>query len=309
MKEGIKLLFVEQHAKFEEKMLAHLKEIKDSQARKDARHAAEEIARIAIEGGDARQSMRKMKPHVRSLASSMKSASVIIPYNKLKFNPEDPALGRGAFGEVKQAMYEGTMVAVKQSVDGDYLSNNGYLELMREADLCSDLKHPNIVLFMGVVPSPLCIVLEKLDTCIHKMIHDEGRSFTEGEVCQVVDSVSQALMHLHAKSIIHRDVKPQNILANRSLHVVKVSDFGLSIVREESKAASGVTGTPVYAAPELWEELSYGPAADVYSLAITTWEIVTGEVSAPHYYSEFTHRSLTLSVVCPRRNHSRAYPL
>ena len=85
-------------------------------------------------------------------------------------------------------------------------------------------------------------------------------------------------MFLHARSIIHRDVKPQNILADESLTIVKVTDFGLSIVREESTRNSGV-GTPVYMAPEMLQELPYGPAADVYSLAITMWELVAGEAS------------------------------
>ena len=173
-------------AKFQELVLAHL-DIKDSRARDDACRAAEEIAQIAAEGGDARKSMRKMKPHVRALASSMKSSAVIIPYNKLEFDPGEPILGRGAFGEVKEAMLDGTPVAVKQSVDGENLSNDAYMELMRESELWNSLKHPNVVLLMGVVPKPLCIVLEKLDTCVSKMIHDDGRSFSEGEVCQVLD--------------------------------------------------------------------------------------------------------------------------
>ena len=177
-----------EQAKFREVVLAHL-DIKDSRARDDACRAAEEIAQIAAEGGDARKSMRKMKPHVRALASSMKSSAVIIPYNKLEFDPDKPLLGRGAFGEVKEAMLDGTPVAVKQSIDGENLSNDAYMELMRESELWNSLKHPNVVLLMGVVPKPLCIVLEKLDTCVSKMIHDDGRSFSEGEVCQVLDNL------------------------------------------------------------------------------------------------------------------------
>ena len=102
--------------------------------------------------------------------------------------------------------------------------------------------------------TPLCIVLEKMHSCIHGMIHRDARSFTPSEVVQVIDGVSQALTFLHAHSIIHRDVKPQNILVNESLHVVKVTDFGLSVVREESMSSSGAAGTPMYMAPEIWEE-------------------------------------------------------
>ena len=81
MKQGITELHKDQ-AKFREEMLAHLKDIKDVQARNDACHAAEEIAQIALEdGGDASKSMRRMRPHVRSLASSMKSTSLIMAYD------------------------------------------------------------------------------------------------------------------------------------------------------------------------------------------------------------------------------------
>ena len=246
MKQGITELHKDQ-AKFREEMLAHLKDIKDVQARNDACHAAEKIAQIALEdGGDASKSMQRMRPHVRSLASSMKSTSLTMAYDKLKFDEDQLPLGSGAFGEVRVAEYQGTLVAVKQSLHGENISNASYMELMREAELWKDIRHPNIVLLMGIVPKPLCIVLEKMDTCLHKMIHEEHRVFTEGDVCQVADQVAQALMFLHAKSIIHRDVKPQNILANESLHIVKVTDFGLSTMHEESARNSGV-GTPVIA--------------------------------------------------------------
>jgi len=274
----LKQLHVNQ-SKFEEEMRHLIIDLKGDVAA-NARQTAQEMVRLAAEDAEEcspQKSVKKMKSHLRTL-TSITSSEVVIPFEKLIFTPNKPPLGKGAFGVVMEATHYGTLVAVKRSVVDENLSTEAYREVMREAKMWNTLKHPNIVLLMGIVATPLCIVLEKMHSCIHGMLHRDGRSFAPFEVIHVIDSVSQALTFLHAHSIIHRDIKPQNILVNDSLHVVKVTDFGLSVVREESMSISGVAGTPMYMAPEIWEEDTYGPAADVYSLSLTMWEMFSEKV-------------------------------
>jgi len=97
--------------------------------------------------------------------------------------------------------------------------------------------------------------------------HDRQRIFA-----QLADSIA----YIHSCHVIHRDLKPPNILLNGPQYTVKLADFGVSRSVEEGGAAQTFCGTPLYMAPEVHRRVAYGPACDVFSLGCILHELATG---------------------------------
>ncbi len=112
----------------------------------------------------------------------------------------------------------------------------------------------------------------------------ETKAFSEIRSLEIVLKVSYALMHLHSHKIIHRDLKPENILITEDGNV-KVIDFGIAELKKTTRNTPGfskrpVIGTPSYMSPEQKENpLSVHYNTDIYSLAIITYELLTGSLS------------------------------
>lgn len=86
---------------------------------------------------------------------------------------------------------------------------------------------------------------------------------------------ARGLAHLHDNNLIHRDIKPHNMLVNRSFDC-KVADFGISTVIPAHTRTMTCVGTPVYMAPEVLQREKYSAKADVYSFGILALELITG---------------------------------
>jgi len=110
----------------------------------------------------------------------------------------------------------------------------------------------------------------------------KGYIFPEQEAIEIIIQVARALAHAHNKDLIHRDVKPKNIMIN-SLGVVKLADLGLardsSDVQLAKAEAGKAYGTPYYIAPEqIRGEVDIDARADIYALGVTFYHMVTGRV-------------------------------
>ncbi len=197
-------------------------------------------------------------------------------------------LGRGAMGVVVRAVRrrDGLPVAVKMISVAAGVGQKQVDRFLREARVLSQLDHPNIAGFIdsGGREPAIYLVMELVDG------PDAGKTLkAKGPLAvplavRLVCQMLAALAHAHDRGIVHRDVKPSNVLlgGGKGKRVVKLADFGLARAFDDCKL-SGLTfqgevgGTPAYMAPEqVTHYRDVKPAADQYSAAATLYHLLTG---------------------------------
>ncbi|MCO5171022.1 MAG: protein kinase [Planctomycetes bacterium] len=203
------------------------------------------------------------------------------PYSVLE------TLGQGGMGQVLLAEdVEGKKVALK--LLAPWASDVDARRFEREARLLASLSHPNVVGFVdhGVDPASgdPYIALElvagrDLDGAL--AARPAGQPMLPEEAIFVLERVARALTAVHALGIVHRDVKPANVLITADGEV-KLTDFGIALPREVSvrvTAPDEVVGTVHYVAPELLADGAVPTAAaDLYALGALAWRLFTGEL-------------------------------
>jgi eukaryotic-like serine/threonine-protein kinase len=192
-------------------------------------------------------------------------------------------LGSGGFGEVFRAQDEllRRQVAVKRvPCESDGVGERA----AREAHAAARLSHPAIVALYEATEQDgwfyLTSELVEGQTLARLIAQD---ALDDEQIVEIGRALCDALRHAHSRGVIHRDVKPQNILvpdepADRS-GIAKLTDFGgARLAGEEALTATGdVLGTLAYMAPEQSEGQEAGPEADLYSLALVLYEALSGE--------------------------------
>ncbi|XP_008450756.2 serine/threonine-protein kinase EDR1 [Cucumis melo] len=188
-------------------------------------------------------------------------------------------IGLGSYGEVYHADWNDTEVAVKKFLDQDF-SGAALAEFKREVLIMRQLRHPNIVLFMGAVTRPpnLSIVTEFLPRgSLYRIIHRPNCQIDEKRRIKMALDVARGMNCLHTSNptIVHRDLKSPNLLVDKNWNV-KVSDFGLSRLKHNTFLSSKSTGgTPEWMAPEVLRNEPSNEKCDVYSFGIILWELAT----------------------------------
>ena len=151
----------------------------------------------------------------------------------------------------------------------------------REARAAGALSHPNIagVFDFGQHEARYYMVMELAEgRDLARLLREEGPLSPERSV-RVASQIAQALAHAHAAGVVHRDIKPPNVIIGEADRV-KVTDFGIArAVGESTLTATGsVLGTAHYISPEQAGGAEVGPAADIYSLGIVLYEMLTGSL-------------------------------
>ena len=202
----------------------------------------------------------------------------VIPKSRVKLTGE--SLGNGAYGKVSEVDYGGKLCAAKQihslllelgsKKEVDKLKD----DFMRECHLWSTLRHPNVVLFLGVYyPStnesglPV-IVMEKMKYSVTSLI-EKHENIPLMVKLLILHDVSLGLnyLHGHVPQIVHRDLSSNNILLSRYLEA-KITDLGVAkvMMTGNNKTMTKTPGTPVFMPPEALDDKPvYGPPLDVFS--------------------------------------------
>ncbi len=196
-------------------------------------------------------------------------------------------LGEGGMGSVYLGYHEGQGRQVAIKILSDQLAGNkAYLErFQREARSGALLNHPNIVRGLAVDRDPVnhqhYLVLEYVDGPSALALLEQHGRLSVGDAVHLALDVARALEHAHSRGVIHRDIKPDNILITRS-GVAKLSDLGLARRIDEVSNLTGTRqgfGTPYYMPYEQAVNARQADArSDIYALGATLYHLVTGEV-------------------------------
>jgi len=194
-------------------------------------------------------------------------------------------LGRGAMGVVYLAEDPaiGRQVAIKVVRLDQFSSAEEQaqlrLRLMREASAAGKLNHPGIVTVyqLGEHEDVVFVAMELVEGRSLDEILTSGAVFGTGVIFSILRQVAAALDHAHSLGIVHRDVKPANVLV-RSDGGVKISDFGIAKIASQKFTQSGmVLGTPAYMAPEQIMAARIDGRADQFSLAVMAFLMLSGQ--------------------------------
>ncbi|KAF0927855.1 hypothetical protein E2562_036592 [Oryza meyeriana var. granulata] len=224
-------------------------------------------------------------------------------------------IARGTFGTVHRGVYDGHDVAVKMLDWGedDHRSEQEIAALRaafsQEVSVWHKLDHPNVTKFIGaimgardlniqtdnghlVMPSNVCcVVVEYLPGGALKqfLIKNRRKKLAFKVVVQIALDLARGLSYLHSKKIVHRDVKTENMLLDKT-RTVKIADFGVARLEASNPSdMTGETGTLGYMAPEVLNGSPYNRKCDVYSFGICLWEIYCCDMPYPDLsFSEVT---------------------
>ena len=185
-------------------------------------------------------------------------------------------LGSGGFGTVYLA--EDTWIDKRVALKVPHRQNLDFGELLREPRLLASLNHPNIVTVMTAEKQDnvFFIVMEYVPgETLEDLIVAKG-PLDLASVLDYTCQIANAVEHAHKQGVIHRDLRPANVFVTDKA-VVKVGDFGTSRFLEMAAHGTTVIGSPPYMAPEQFEGRAVF-ASDIYSLGVTMYQMLTGEL-------------------------------
>jgi serine/threonine protein kinase len=193
------------------------------------------------------------------------------------------AIGSGAMGSVFLARDTllHCMVAIK-AIRPDYARMAEWRgRFLREARLGAQLDHPGIVSVQDIVQSGdiIAIVMPFAGVSAGALVRAQG-PLPEAEARTILVAAAEALAFVHGRGVVHRDVKPDNILISRERDTrrIRLSDFGIaSLPHAGSESTSTQVGSPAFMAPEqLLDHLDAGPRSDIYALGVVGYFLLTG---------------------------------
>ncbi|CAL5209735.1 unnamed protein product [Lathyrus oleraceus] len=220
-------------------------------------------------------------------------------------------IGSGAFGRVYMGMNldSGELIAVKQVLiePGIAFKANtqaNIRELEEEVKLLKNLKHPNIVRYLGTAreEDSLNILLEFVPGGSISSLLGKFGSFPESVIRTYTKQLLEGLEYLHNNRIIHRDIKGANILVDNK-GCIKLADFGASrkvVELATINGAKSMKGTPHWMSPEVILQTGYTTSADIWSVACTVIEMATGK---PPWSQQYPQEVSALFYIGTTRSH------
>jgi eukaryotic-like serine/threonine-protein kinase len=182
-------------------------------------------------------------------------------------------LGSGGFGTVYLA--QDTWIDKKVAIKVPHRQGGGFEEQLQEPRLLAALDHPNIVALLTAerVEGSFFIVMEYVKGESLEAVLDREKALALPRAINYVVQILRGVEHAHEATILHRDLRPANVLISES-GAVKVADFGTSRFLEKSHATT-VIGSPPYMAPEQFQGRAV-LASDIYSVGVILYQMLTG---------------------------------
>uniref|UniRef100_A0A2C9JMT7 Mitogen-activated protein kinase kinase kinase 7 n=1 Tax=Biomphalaria glabrata TaxID=6526 RepID=A0A2C9JMT7_BIOGL len=195
-----------------------------------------------------------------------------IDFQELKFKE---IVGKGAFGVVNRAQWRGKDVAVKRIE-----TESEKKAFMQELKQLSRVNHPNIVRLYGACREQrVCLVMEYAEGgSLYNVLHGSGQQpdFTTAHALSWCLQCARGVEYLHnmkPKALVHRDLKPPNLLLVNGGTILKICDFGTAC--DIQTHMTNNKGSAAWMAPEVFEGSNYSEKCDVFSWGIILWEVLT----------------------------------
>uniref|UniRef100_W5L7K1 Serine/threonine kinase 33 n=1 Tax=Astyanax mexicanus TaxID=7994 RepID=W5L7K1_ASTMX len=200
-------------------------------------------------------------------------------------------LGQGSFGVVCEATHIETQKkwAIKK-VNKEKAGSSGVKLLEREVSILKRVNHAHIIHLEEVFETPkkMYLVMELCEGGELKRLLRKNKRFSEEETRHIISSLAEAIVYLHKKDIVHRDLKLENILVksyqsdhdNCCFFLSQVTDFGLSVQKGgvgSENMLQATCGTPTYMAPEVINGHQYSQQCDVWSIGVIMYTLLCGE--------------------------------
>ena len=189
-------------------------------------------------------------------------------------------INRGSISELYKARWKSTgeIVAVRKLLSHLVSDSEARATFARGARIEITLDHPNIVKVHSIEtsgPEPYIIIEFVEGDNLKQSILKRELTSTAQQI-KVLHELADALNYIHARGIIHHDIKPENILIPQNGDA-KLTDFSLAVQKKKDYISSKrISGSPSYVAPEIIRYRKYDERIDIYSLGITAYELLTG---------------------------------
>ncbi|CAD5234962.1 unnamed protein product [Bursaphelenchus xylophilus] len=204
-----------------------------------------------------------------------------MPLNRDEYR-QGAIIGEGAYGKVYAVTHRATDLRMVMKVARIRPEDDGIPQaLLREISICALLKkmnHPNLARFIDAFITEsnhqyIRIVFERCDFDLSRYLHELPMNMGEAQCKYLSVQLLRGVDFLHSYGILHRDIKPQNILVNRD-HQVKITDFGLSRTYSLHTTFTSKTVTLWYRCPEVLLQCKYNTAVDIWSTACVIAELM-----------------------------------
>ncbi len=215
-------------------------------------------------------------------------------------------LGKGAMGTV----YDGFDAAIDRRVAiktmplpdaADDEGQDGLQRFRREAQAAGRLTHPNIVAVFdyGEDAGLAFIVMEYAPGTELKKILDKGDRLPPAEAVRIMQGVLAGLNYSHERGVVHRDIKPGNVILSPD-GTVKIADFGIARIESSNMTQAGtIMGTPAYMSPEQFMGQTVDQRTDIYSAGVMFYQLLTGERPFEGSMSAIMHKALNTEAPRP----------
>lgn len=220
--------------------------------------------------------------HKAAIPTLKEDHTFVISYDEIKIDFSAP-LGFGGYGIVYSGRWSTNHVAIKQ-LQIPHLSKKALDNFYTEAEIHYQFRHPNIVALYGIccAPQGYYMVMARMSCSLASFLREKP-VLSELDRYTLAGGITDGVAYLHAKGVIHRDLKSANILLDRDkgLHPT-LTDFGLSEVKsdinmhrstETVSSQTSLAGSPRWMAPELFAGWPFSVLSDIFALGVVFWEI------------------------------------